>query len=187
MSIRQVVAAAVRLFALYLLYVCIELIGSLAASGAIHPNAGVDDMARFFMVSSAISLGVSAVVALVLLMRTDVVVAWVVPALPHDAELAVDSDALTLVVLMVAGLGFFANGVESLLATGASWFFAAKDPDTGSRPLVHFEPARVVGGAFKAAFGAWLVLGGRGLLSTVKTLRSLRGMPGGEGGNGADA
>jgi len=187
MSIRQVVGAAVRLFGLYLVFGCTELVGNLVASGTFRPNSGVDGMSHYFAVSSGVNLGICAVLALLLLFRTAMVVSWVVPESPQDTELSVDAEALTLVAILVAGLAFFVSGVEVLLVNAATWFFAPKDPGTGSRPLVQFEAAVVVGAAFKAVFGLWLVLGGRGLINAVKALRGLSETPKIEGQGGAAA
>lgn len=187
MSIRQVVGAAVRLFGLYLVFACFDLIGSLLATLAVRRSSIVDGMGRYIVISSAFSLALCVVLALVLLLRTSAVVSWVVPPPLNNAELSFGAEDLTLVVVLVAGLVFFANGAETLLANLGAWVFAAKDPDTGSRALIQVNAAAMVGAGFKTLFGLWLVLGHRGLINSVKALRGLRGMPTTQSGPNADA
>ncbi len=49
MRIQEVVAAAVRLFGLYLVYVCLSLVGNLITFRIVPPRSVVGEMDRYFI------------------------------------------------------------------------------------------------------------------------------------------
>ena len=183
MRLHEVVAAAVRLFAFYLVFVCITLVVNLVPVRLTASGYELDRIHSYWALSSLLSLVFCGALILFLLLRTDTVVSWVLRASPKTEGTGFSADDLTLVAVMVAGLVFFVDGAQGLLHDAATWVFAAKDTYTGSRPLLPFQPAAVVANAFKTLFGLWLVLGHRSLVNFTKRFRGLTDLPkaGGQG------
>jgi hypothetical protein len=177
MKLVEIVGAAVRLFAFYLVYVAVSMAVNLVPIRLTASGYELDRLQSYWALSSLLNFVFCIALAVFLLARTAAVVSWVVRSTPQAEAATFSTDGLTLVAVMVAGLVFFVHGTRGLLEDGTTWLLAQKDPYTGSRPLLPIRPGAVVASAFETLFGLYLVVGQRGLVNVAKRLRGFKDEP----------
>ncbi len=176
-STRDLVTAAVRLYALFVLLRAVGYAGAVAVNG-LYPPGLSDPMQRREFILSSVSLVVLLAFVMLVLDRTKAIVGWVMRYQPaeHDG-LAVSQESLVAVTLAIAGIVFVVSGLSDVTSHVAVWYFLPRDRYTGQR--VDFPPnwPRVAGSVFQVIAGAALVLGRDGairLFHQVRRIRSLR-------------
>lgn len=166
MDARKLCAAAVRFYALML------VITFLVAAPHVVAYLSSQSSERWWATGSLLSLAVTLAVAAFLLVRTKTVVRWVVPDLEPGAEVEPPrASELGVIAFSLAGLVFVVRGLESLVQSGATWYFSTAETRFHTRELTSHDKAAIVGALLMTVIGLWLMLGSRGILRAVQRLQ----------------
>ncbi|HSS50207.1 MAG TPA: hypothetical protein VLX28_14815 [Thermoanaerobaculia bacterium] len=159
MNLRALTSAAIRFFALYILFEAIGSAGEAVFVSGMFRAGGGSGAAQ--MVGGLVfNLVFQLAVASFLLARTDVVTGWVLRG-PASGEETVSVTARELAGLTfcVAGLIFLVSGLERLLGQTANWYFHQQGLVGGS--MRRLDLPSLVASGVKAIAGIGLLLAAR--------------------------
>jgi hypothetical protein len=160
MKIQTLTAAAVRLFALYLLLSAINTAADLAVSFGLPQELRAGGLLYIM----ALQLVISLVVVWFLLARTQLVTSWILrgPA-SGEEEAAFTTGDLSMLAFFIAGLVFLISGLETLLVQISGWFFSSifQHHAVPTHGQAAERLARMSGSVVQVIAGIWLLLRAR--------------------------
>jgi hypothetical protein len=168
MTAKEFALVVVRLFGLWVLYVCIvsaeRTIGSLNPL----PNAG-PEFTRFVFLANLFDFLLRFVIGALLAWKPHIVANRLPAGVRNDAEVAIDTTGLVFTCFSVTGLVFLIQGLAGLVYHGSLWAF------TPSKPPYEFKSdwASIVTLAFQAAMGLFLLLRLQGIVKVLHWARAV--------------
>ena len=187
MNQREFASIMVRLFAFYLILLCVGQVQQIVMY-LLYPHKTADPDIAWMALGAGANLAVSLLVAALLLARTGTAVRWVLPAgAAPGSPVELPGRDLTTIAFSLAGLVFLVLGLEKLVGQSVACYLSPADRYTGIRSAFGFDTPGMIGAAFKAAIGLWLLLGAGGVVRLARRARGLRGMEAAQADHEGDA
>ena len=166
-SLRDLTVAAVRFYALLLLFRCADM-----AMMTIMSVLMLDRSDQNFQMPYLLNMLLYGSAGLFLLVRTGTVVGWILPRHEHEDSEGTDSPDLLVLSFSLLGLFFLISGLEALIRFGSVWYFLPKDSLTGQRPSISMDMPVMAGPLFRTIAGIGLLIGSEGVAKLFRLIRT---------------
>jgi len=165
MSLTGLATVLIRLYALLLLFHCLQIGQQAFFIKTISGPSPSDSILRVNLISSVSTGILYAVAGICLLVFAKTIARWVAPKTFDRFDVVVSTGDLAVVSFSLAGIYFFIDGVSWFVHDGVTWRLAPKSfgPEVDARMI-----ASLATSAIKVSVGLFLLFGSRGVLRVIR-------------------